>query len=124
MKPVGYRVWIKPEYENEHSVEGTDIKLILAESDRTGIAAVTVGWVIGVGPTAFMFDREAARTGQRSPLNEPWCKVGDKVLYSKYGGRVIVDPKTDEKTIVINDQEIIMVLDDEETLEESKDGNV
>jgi len=124
MTPAGYRVWIKPEYEKEHKVAGTDIVLALTESDRTGIAAVTVGWVLAIGPTAFMFDKEAARDGKRSPLNEPWCKVGDKVLYSKYGGKVVVDPKTEEKTIVINDQEIVMVLDQDETAEESKDGNV
>jgi co-chaperonin GroES (HSP10) len=120
MTPVGYRIWIKPEYSNEKEFEGVG-KFIIVESDRTGVAATTIGKVLAVGPTAFLFDKEAARDGKRSPLNEPWCKVGDKVLYSKYGGKVIVDPKTEEKTLVISDQDVIMVLDPDQVVVEGDD---
>lgn len=124
MQPTGYRVWIKPDYAKDHKVAGTNIVIEIAESDRTGVAAVTEGTVLAVGPTAFVFDKESAALGRRSPLNEPWCKVGDRVVFSKYGGKIIVDPKTEEKTIIINDQDVMMLLDQNDKVVESKDGNV
>jgi co-chaperonin GroES (HSP10) len=38
-----------------------------------------------------------------------WCKVGDVVLYARYGGVIIEDPDTKKKYVVINDEDLIGV---------------
>ena len=46
---------------------------------------------------------------------EPWCAVGDRVLFSRYGGRFVYDPANREKEfMVMNDTDIIAVITENE----------
>jgi len=63
--------------------------------------AMTFGVVVAIGPTAWKaFDD-----------GKPWCKVGDRVSYAKYGGFVIEDPESKEHFRLLNDEDVIAVVD-------------
>ena len=70
-------------------------------------AETTEGHVAALGPTAY-----ASHDG------EPWCKVGDKVLYPKYGANIRVkDPDTGIEYIMINDDDVLCIVTEEEDSE-------
>lgn len=105
---VGHRVLVKPD-EVEH-VSAGGIHLVLDEVQAR--ASQQVGTIIKVGPMSWRaFDRN-------DPNWQPWAKVGDKVIYTKYGGKFVTDPDTKEKYVVLNDEDITVVIDppSEETL--------
>ncbi len=69
IKPLEDRVVVKPIEEEETTASG----LVIPDTAKE---KPTEGEVIAVGPGRF-------EDGQRIPLD---VKVGDKVIYSKYGG--------------------------------------
>ena len=103
LKAVGYRIVIKPDYTKK--AKNSD--LIVIENDRVGIAGVTTGVIVDVGPDAW------ADVGKGAP----WCKVGDRVVYAKYGGKIVEDPDIEDeearKFVVINDQDVICLINGE-----------
>lgn len=97
--PAGFTVLIKPDYEKV-SKGG----IILAESDRSGVAAVDTGTILKIGPTAW----KAYDNGL------PWAKVGDRVGYAKHAGRLVPNPDNpDEKWVLVADGDIRLVWSDE-----------
>ncbi len=69
LEPLEDRIVVKPGEEEETTVSGIVIPDTAKEKPQEGE-------VIAVGPGRF-------EDGQRAPLD---VKVGDKVIYSKYGG--------------------------------------
>ena len=69
LQPLGDRIVVKPSEEEEMTASGLVIPDTAKERPQEG-------QVIAVGPGAW-------EDGQRTPLD---VKVGDKVIYSKYGG--------------------------------------
>lgn len=99
-RPVGYMVLVKPDFETK-----TASGLLLAHvSDREGIAAVDTGVVVDIGPTAW----RAYDNG------EPWCKVGDRICYARFGGKIVKvpDQTDDEKLVLIADGDVRLVLEE------------
>ena len=41
---------------------------------------------------------------------QPWCKEGDTISFAKYAGKLIEDPETSERYIVLNDEDVVAVL--------------
>jgi co-chaperonin GroES (HSP10) len=106
LRAKGHRILVKPDYE-----EVTKGGIVLAQSDRQGIAAVESGVVCDVGPTAWIAYDRYTPDGKMNPYWEPWCKVGDRIIYGKYGGKIVEDPETKVKYIVINDQDVLTVVE-------------
>jgi co-chaperonin GroES (HSP10) len=102
IKPLGHRLLVKPEkLEEVDEVRKRAIAagLILETKDREQ-AAVDQGIVIDIGSTAWKaFDD-----------GEPWASIGDRVVYSRYGGKVIKDPDTQEDFVILNDEDVIAKL--------------
>lgn len=102
LKAVGYRLIIKPNYTKKNKGG-----LIVVENDRVGIAGVTTGVIVDIGPDAW------ADVGKGGP----WAAVGDTVVYAKYGGKIVEDPdiadEDERKFVVINDQDIICKINGE-----------
>jgi co-chaperonin GroES (HSP10) len=106
MKPVtpGHRVLVKPDSLGEidpvfASAQKAGLKL-LERTERQEATIIDTGIVVQLGPTAYK-DFGGA---------DNWCKVGDKVSYTRHGGKFISDPENDEnKWLVLNDEDIIMV---------------
>lgn len=44
---------------------------------------------------------------------EPWCKVGDRIVFGRYCGKLVPDPDTgNEDLYVINDDDVQLVLEE------------
>lgn len=94
--PAGHKVLIKPRpVEKKH--KGV-IELVLDEQRE--LAATTEGEVIALGETAYM----------KVDDGRPWVKPGDKVLYAKYAGAMVIDPDTEEDYVVVHDVDIVCII--------------
>jgi len=107
IKAKGDRVMLKPLEEWEANETGEKVTkggiIIPDETAEKARVASTEGIVVSLGPAAY------------ADYDEPWCEVGEHVLYAKYGGVFIQDPDTKEKYVLLNDTDIICAVMREET---------
>ena len=108
IKPLLHRVLVKP--------DSLDIDPMFAAAKKAGIALpehsgikleenrVDSGTVVDIGATAF---RAYMSEGG---LTEVPVKVGDRISFAKYAGKVIMDGET--KYIVLNDEDLVAVMGD------------
>lgn len=89
LSPIGDRVVVKPEPEEQKTKSGIVLPDSAKEKPQEGtVVAVGSGRVLD--------------SGQKVPLE---VKVGDKIIYSKYGGtEVKID---DEELIFLSEREIL-----------------
>ena len=110
MKPCGHRVVVKPDKVEEKTESG--IITMLDSQKKLEQYGCIKGTIISIGPTAWKaFDRHTIRQPDGSDKvigGEPWASVGDRVIYSKYGG-IIVEVEDEELTI-LNDEDVVAVL--------------
>lgn len=83
LKALGYRIIVKP----DNLRTKTDWGLELVMDEKLEKAAIYTGTVMDIGPLAW-------KDYNKNYTDKPWCEVGDKVLFSKYGGTWIYDPET------------------------------
>jgi co-chaperonin GroES (HSP10) len=96
IKPAGHRVLVIPDAVDEKS---GGLFLPMEVRQRMGDAQI-FGTVHSMGMTAFKaFDD-----------GEPWCKVGDKVAFAKYGGFIIEDPADKKVYRLLNDEDIVAIV--------------
>ncbi len=95
IKPVGFRVLVKPDPIEEKTQSG----IVLAVDEKLEKGARITGVVVGIGPDAF----------KAFKASEPWFKVGDRVYYAKYAGKGITDRTTKEEYVVLNDEDIVAI---------------
>lgn len=101
----GYRILVKP--DDIETV--TESGIVLVVDERVEAAAQQTGIVVGVGHTCW----------KSSTLEQdPWAKVGDRVLFSKFAGRAIIDPVTGEEFMTMNDEDVICVIGTRENEDE------
>jgi len=104
----GHRVMLKP-------LEVEDVDDVFASAKKAGIEllkdadealqrknAVDRGIVVGIGSTAF---KDFGGT--------PWCNVGDTIVYSRYGGKLVTDPTTKQVFTIVNDEDVIAIIKEE-----------
>lgn len=89
----GYRLLVKPDIVDLTTPAG----LVIAADRKVEQAAQVRGVVHSVG--------ERCWEGY-----EPYAKVGDYILFSKYAGKVVEDPETDEQFIILNDEDVLGVV--------------
>lgn len=108
LKPAGPRVLIKPDPIIEEEKTESGIVIGLGSYDkRLKEAAQQTGVVVAVGDQAWTYANGNADVA--------WADVGDRVVYSKFGGRVIVDPTDKEaQYIILNDEDILAVIKEQE----------
>lgn len=97
LKVLGDRVLILPkDLTREHSIEGSNLKIALAYGDLENAhkMASQEGTIVDIGPEAW------------SEYKQPWCKVGDKVVFAQYAGKFVTDPESKINYIVINDIDV------------------
>lgn len=107
--PCGHRVVVKQ--EKLEDVDPTYKKaaragIVFADTDdkRREQAGLDKGTVITVGPGAFV------EFNKNQGLDEPWCKVGDKIAFAKYSGKNVVDPDNNEVYVVLNDEDVVCII--------------
>lgn len=99
INPKGYRLLVLPD-EVEVTTKSGIVISSGTQTQREELAQVD-GVVVAMGSTCF--DKEP----------EPWCKVGDRVIFGKYSG--IIRKGNDGKTYrLLNDENICATLDEKE----------
>lgn len=93
--PKGHRILVLPEAVEEVSAGG--IIMATATQQQREQMGQTDGVVIAIGATAF------------SDLGEPWCKVGDRVIFAKYAG-LMRKGKDEKEYRIINDLDVVGLL--------------
>lgn len=101
--PILHRILVKPDVleevdDNYKRAKQAGIILESLEREREQ-AAVDTGIVVSMGPTVFK------DFGADNPL-----KVGDRVVFAKYGGKAIYNPVEDVKYVALNDEDVIAIL--------------
>ena len=96
LKALGFRVLIKPVVETK-----TDSGIVLVVDEKREKIAAEKGIIVDIGPTAW----KAYDDGK------PWAEVSDYVLYTRYGGKLVIDPTTAEEYICINDEDILCKIE-------------
>lgn len=95
IKAAGHRVIVKPDAIEEVSEGGI---IMPTNNKERKEDAQAFGVIIDVGPNAWKgFDD-----------GEPWAKVGDRVLFAKYGGYAV--KIKDEMLRVMNDEDITAII--------------
>lgn len=105
LKPCGHRVLIKEEEIKTESDGG----ILLAVDDKIERANQTTGTIVDYGFQAW----KAFDHNQEGNCGKPWAQVGDRILFSKYAGKIIEDPDTKEQFKIINDEDIIAVIQED-----------
>lgn len=99
IRVCGHRVLVRPDPIEDKTDWGFEVYT----NDRTKKLeqnAQIWGTVVQVGPTAY---KDAGLGGN------PWCLVGDRVAYAKYGGKMLLDEESGIEYIVLNDEDVVAV---------------
>jgi chaperonin GroES len=91
LEPLEDRVVVKPEEEEETTVSGIVIPDTAKEKPQQGL-------IVAAGPGRF-------EEGKRVPMD---VKVGDKILYSKYGGTEV--KVEGEEYLVLSSRDILAIV--------------
>ena len=100
ISPVGYCVLIRPDTPKEVS-KSSVIAIPDSVSDQWRIS-VDTGTVVGIGDLAWK--------GLQGGDGTPWAKKNDRVIYAKFGGKVMQDEETKEKFILIADKDVLAII--------------
>jgi co-chaperonin GroES (HSP10) len=111
IKPLGHRVLVKPDSLEDSdptykSLKAMGFERAPSEDLRREQVGIDKGMVLALGATAF-----------NDFGGEPWCEVGAYVAYARHSGKFITDPESDEKYLLLNDEDLICEI----TKKESKD---
>lgn len=99
IKPVGHRVLI----EVEEAMLETDWGFQVVADKKLEDAAMIEGVVVAAGAQAW-------KAFGPDFTGEPWAKVGDRVYFAPWSGRVIEDPEDGKKYKIMNDEDIIAIV--------------
>lgn len=113
--PLGHRVLVKVvDLEDRDPAfiraKAAGIALVNGEEKDRRRAGSDRGYVVEVGVDAF----KAFYLNSNGTLDgfKPWCKAGDYIAFAKYGGMMLSDPASQDKFIVLNDEDIVAILED------------
>jgi co-chaperonin GroES (HSP10) len=95
IKALGFRVLVDKD-EPETTTAGG---IVLAIDEKLEKHKVNTGTVLSIGPNAF-------KAYGKDYSGAPWCSVGDKVIFSRYAGVIVVDPDTAKEYTLLNDDDI------------------
>jgi co-chaperonin GroES (HSP10) len=120
LNPVGHRVMVRPSKIEEEQLLDDDLPglkskgFIINKPDgqhRRDAAGTDSGVVVAVGPSAW----KLAQYGYGDEGWTPWAKVGDRVVFGRYAGKLLKDPETGEEDVfmIINDDDIQAVITEE-----------
>ena len=96
INPAGWRVLVKPQEIKKVSKGGILLTTeTTAEREQMGN---TTGIVVAMGDQCY------------KDVSEPWCKVGDKIIFAKYAGLLYLG-KDGQNYRLINDSDVTGTLD-------------
>jgi chaperonin GroES len=98
IKPAGHRILVIPDPVETKTASGI---IMVAETVTADEQRQIFGVVHSVGNTAF-----------KDFGDLPWCKVGDRIAFAKYGGFVIKDPVDGKEYRLLNDEDVVAVIEE------------
>lgn len=98
ISPKGHRLLVLPD-EVETTTKSGIIVSTGVQEFREQLAQVD-GVVVAMGNTCY------------SDQPEPWCKVGDRIIFGKYSG-IIREGKDGKKYRIVNDLDCVATIDEE-----------
>ena len=101
-EPVGYRILVLPFTPKEKTKGG--ILFSQEQLDKARIAT-TCGYVLKMGDLAYK---------DKDKFNEPWCKIGDWVMFARYAGARL--PIEGGEVRILNDDEVLGTIKDPESV--------
>lgn len=102
LEPILHRIIVKTEKFDDFDdtrKKARALGFALPDSDKRADASVDKGTVLAIGPTAFR------DFGTECPI-----KIGDKVAFARFSGKIISD--NEEDFVVLNDEDICCVYKD------------
>jgi len=114
-KPPGHRLMVLPDkleevqaLEKKHETL-SKIGLVIHKPEgqlRRDAQGCDSGTIVAIGPMAW----KHKDMGYGDPDWAPWAKVGDKIIFGKYAGKLIPDPEDESvEYMVINDDDVQLV---------------
>jgi co-chaperonin GroES (HSP10) len=97
-KAAGHRIIVKPDDPPE-KIGSVFVPAWVRDNKAFEIIK---GTIVDVGPKAW----KAFDDGR------PWAKIGDRVMFAKYGGSIIEDEETHEKYRLMNDEDVVGIYID------------
>ena len=95
IEPKGHRILV----DVEKAELETDWGFTVVSDQKLEDAQMTMGVLVAIGDQAWKaFGPDFS--------GEPWAKVGDKVLFARYAGNYVADPKTGVQYKIMNDEDI------------------
>jgi len=93
----GRRLLIKADAVEKVSEGG----IILNVNEKMERAGQNIGTVVSIGHLCWADFEDG----------QPWCKVGDRVYFSRYAGRFLADPYTKEEYMIMNDEDVLATVE-------------
>lgn len=108
IKPVLHRILVKPDKledvdDTYKRAAAAGLVFDHANERKREQEAIDTGVVIMLGSTVGVDFHDGN-----------FVKVGDRVVYAKYGGKAIVHPKTKERYVALNDEDVIAIFVEED----------
>lgn len=115
IKAVGHRVIVKADPVEVKTASG----IVITVDEKREAAAAQKGTVVGIGEMAW----KNKLYGYGIDGWEPWCKVGDRVYFARYAGKLIKDKIQGEEVVyfVLNDEDVQCQILEEGTEGENDD---
>jgi co-chaperonin GroES (HSP10) len=107
VKAIGHRLIVRPDPVEETTSGG----IILSMDVKRERAASQKGTVLDIGPLAWTNEVIFGKNPK------PWCEVGDRVFFARYGGKVInlaEEGLEDDFVIVLNDEDLQALITEED----------
>jgi len=101
-QPSGWRLLVLPFTPKEKTKGG--ILFSQEQLDKARIAT-TCGYVLKMGDLAYK---------DKDKFNEPWCKIGDWVMFARYAGARL--PIEGGEVRILNDDEVLGTISDPESI--------
>lgn len=109
-KIVGWRILVKPKSLDDilqedvpEFLKQSDFKVALPPKMEKMVESATIeGTVVSVGPWAF---KAYFRSTNGEQFECP-VKEGDEITFARYAGEPWIDPDTEEKYTVLNDEDV------------------
>lgn len=106
LNPVGKHLIVKAHKLEEvdpifKRIKAAGLEIPELKEKKLHERAVERGTVLAISPSAWKdwFD------------GTPWCKVGDEIIFAKYGGHIIVDNEIEY--VLLNDEDVLCVISKE-----------
>lgn len=95
IKPVGHKILVKPDTVETVSKGGI---ILVDETVNDGKRHVDTGTLVAVGHQAWMGFGDS----------QPWAKVGDRIVFERYGGSKYTDGDIEYR--IMNDEDIDAII--------------